>query len=257
MNRFLRVERLSPVIAGIAGLVWFWAELAPQSTAYPDTDNPAQGLAFITASPTAWPLAGLALGIAAVALVATMLAMRARLIAAQEEPRGRHDERRIAIDTITVVGLFAAAMLFGMAAVRMSGGPVRYVQGLDQAWGEAAYLVTQFVGIQALVTGGFVLLELWLVGFAWLGARRRVLPRVIAAMALLPAFRLVGVLGPFGIEFDGGWVLVILAMPATFAWVALLGVALRPSGDMTADDILAGSPATRAGGGGHLGEASA
>jgi hypothetical protein len=256
MPRWFSTERAAPIVAGIAGLAWFWAELAPQGTAYPDTDNPAQGLAFITANPTAWPLAGLSLGIATVALVATVLAMRVRLNAA-ETPRAADDASRVAVDSMTVVGLFSAAMLFGMAAVRMSGGPLRYVQGLDQSWGETAYLVTQFVGIQALVTGGFVLLELWLIGLAWLGARRRVVPRAVAVLAVIPAFRLVGLLGPFGIEFEGAWPLLMLAMPATFAWLALLGVTIRRAKPITASDTLTPSPAARGDGGGHLGEASA
>src|SRR5688572_4190107 len=126
MDRWFRTERIAPIVAGFAGLAWFWAELAPQRTPYVDTDDPAQGLAFITANPTAWPLAGLALGIVAVALVATLLAMRVRLNTATAGGRGRGEASSVAVDTITVVGLFAAAMLFGMAAVRMSGGPVRY-----------------------------------------------------------------------------------------------------------------------------------
>lgn len=257
MARLLAAERLAPVLAGVAGLAWFWFELAPQRTAFQDTDDPAMGLAFINAHPTAWPLAGVALGIAAVALVATVLAMRLRLSHA-DHPSGQSERGAgVGVDTVAGVGLVAAAMLFGMAAVRMSGGPVRYVQGLDQAWGEAAYLVTQFVGLQALVTGGFVLLELWLVGVAWMGARRGLVPRPVAILAVLPAIRLVGVLGPFGIEAEGLWPLLILAMPATFAWLALLGVTLRVPEPMSAGDILAGSNVALGDGGGHLGEASA
>lgn len=231
MARWLAAERVAPIVAGIAGLAWFWLELAPQRTGFEDTDNPAIGLAFINAHPTAWPLAGVALGIAAIALVATVLALRMRLGATRDgdSERGDRDERGVAVDSITVVGIMGTAALFGMAAVRMSGGPVRYVQGLDQAWGEAAYLVTQFVGIQALLTGGFVLLELWLVGVAWLGARRGVIPRVVAVLAALPALRLIGVLGPFGIEVEGLWPLLMLAMPATFAWLVVLGATIRVS----------------------------
>jgi hypothetical protein len=251
--RWLQVDRFAPILAGLAGLAWFWAELAPQRAGFPDTDDPAVGLQFITAHPQAWPLAGLALGVAAVALVATALVMRARIVdsADDDKPRG------VTVDTVTAVGLFASAMLFGMAAVRMSGGPARYVQGLDQAWGEAAYLVTQFVGIQALVTGGFVLLELWLMGIAWLGARCGVIPRAVAVFAVLPAFRLVGVLGPFGIQADGLWPVVILAIPATFVWLMVLGATIRPSPRMSTGDTIAPSSAARQRGGEHLGEASA
>lgn len=253
MTRSREADRLAPIIAGLAGLGWFWAELAPQRAGFPDTDDPAMGLQFIAAHPQAWPLAGLALGIAAIALVGTVLAVRARL----GGPSDAGNPRGIAVDTISVVGFLAAAMLFGMAAVRMSGGPVRYVHGLDQAWGEAAYLVTQFVGIQALVTGGFVLLELWLIGVAWIGARRGVISRVVAVIAVLPAFRLISVLGPLGIEAEGIWPLLVIAIPATFAWLVVLGATIRSSNRMSADDRLVASSAARREGGEHLGEASA
>ena len=256
MTRWLAAERVAPIVAGLAGLAWFWLELAPQRTGFEDTDDPAIGLAFINAHPTAWPLAGLALGIMAVALVATVLALRTRLAPTHDRPSER-DERGVAVDSLTVVGIMGAAALFGMAAVRMSGGPVRYVQGLDQAWGETAYLVTQFVGIQALVTGGLVLLDLWLVGVAWLGVRRGVIPRAVAVLAVLPALRLVGVLGPFGIEADGLWPLLMLAIPATFAWLVVLGATIRPPDRMTTGDILAANAAARSEGGGNLGEARA
>lgn len=252
MPRWFAAERLAPIIAGIAGLAWFWAELAPQRAGFPDTDDPALGLQFINAHPVAWPLAGLALGIASIALIGTVLALRARLGPAP----GPGERPTVGVDAVSVVGIIAAAMLAGMAAVRMSGGPVRYVQGLDQAWGESAYLVTQLVGIQALVTGGFVLLELWIVGVAWLGVRRRVLPRAVALLAVVPAFRLISLLGPFGIEVEGLWPLLILAVPATFAWLVVLGVAIR-SNHPTATDRLAASPAAGDGGRGLLEEAPA
>lgn len=253
MTRWLATERVAPIAAGIAGLAWFWLELAPQRAGFGDTDDPAIGLAFINAHPTAWPLAGLALGIAALAMVATVLAMRARLAGHPDDG----NQRGLAVDTSSVVGFLGAAMLFGMAAVRMSGGPVRYVQSLDQAWGETAYLVTQFVGIQALVTGGFVLLDLWLVSVAWLGARRGVIPRAVAVLALFPAFRLIGVLGPFGFQIEAAWPLAMLAIPATFVWLALLGAAFRAPAPMSTGDRLPVSSAARRDGGEHLGEASA
>ena len=253
MTPRLSAERLAPIIAGVAGLAWIWMELAPTRTAFADTDNPSMGLSFLNADPTAWPLAGLAAGIAAVALVATVLAMRDRLASAP----GDGAKPGVGVDTISVLGIMAAACLFGMGAVRMSGGPIRYVQGLDQDWGETAYLVIQFVGTQALATGGLVLLALWLGCVAWMGARRRVIPRVVALLAVLPALRLVGVLGPLGIEAEGVWLLLILAIPAAFVWLVLLGATIRRPERMTAGDMLGASPATRDDAGGRFGEASA
>jgi hypothetical protein len=214
MGRMIASHRLAPIIAGVAGLAWFWAELAPQRTGFSDTDDPAMGLRFVAAHPEAWAIGGLALGIASIALIATALSMRLRLGATEDGTR---------VDVLTVVGLFAAAMLFGMGVVRMAGGPMLYVRGLDQGWGETTYLVTQFVGVQLLLPGGLILLNLWIVGVAWLGACRRAVATLVAALAILPALRLLGILGPFGITIDALWFVTIVAIPAAFAWLVLLG----------------------------------
>ena len=44
MARWLAAERVAPIVAGIAGLAWFWLELAPQRTGFEDTDgSPSNG----------------------------------------------------------------------------------------------------------------------------------------------------------------------------------------------------------------------
>jgi hypothetical protein len=220
MVRSSTAARLAPLVAGLAGLAWFWFELTPQQAGFEDTDNPATGLQFIAAFPGAWVSAGLALAIAAIALVATVVAVRDRLESAPE-PNGIG----VAVRTVSTLGLFAAFMLLGQAVTRLAGGPVAYVQGLDQEWGEAAYLVTQFVGIQLFGVGGMALFALWAVGVSWLGARRGVIPRPVAILALVPGFRLVAILALLGIlpVIDGLWLVYMASIPGAFLWLVLLG----------------------------------
>ena len=53
----LSARRLAPIIAGVAGLGWFWAELAPQRLGFEDTDDPAVSLQFLAAEPRPGPSA--------------------------------------------------------------------------------------------------------------------------------------------------------------------------------------------------------
>lgn len=210
--------RLGPLVAGLAGLAWFWFELAPQRAGFEDTDNPATGLQFIAAFPGAWVAAGLALAVAALGLVATVIAVRDRLEAADA-----HRGSGVAVRTASVLGLFAALMLLGQASTRLAGGPVAYVAGLDQGWGETAYLVTQFVGIQLFGAGGLALLGGWILAVAWLGARRGVVPMPLAVLALLPGLRALSIPGVLDFLPQGLWLVFMAAIPASFAWLVALG----------------------------------
>ena len=225
MPKLPTAERGAPIVAGLAGLAWFWLELAPQRYGFEDTDNPATGLAFVAAHPEAWQQAGVALAVMALALVVTVLAMRDRMSGL--EPLAAEHATPIAPRAVTVVGLVAAAALLGMAGVRLSGGPMLYVRGLDQAWGEMAYTVTQFVGVQLLAVGGLALLALWIVGIAWIGGRGGAVPRGVAILALLPGVRLLAIPGLAGAP-DWLWFVMLAALPAAFLWLVLLGV-WRPS----------------------------
>ena len=219
-------RRLAPIIAGLAGLAWVWAELAPQRLGFEDTDDPAVSLRFLAADPGAWAQAGLALFVAALALLVTVLAMRDRL----DAPVTPGTDAPLAPRVVTTIGVLAVAMLLGMAVIRLSGGPVRYVQGLDQGWGEAAYLVTQFVGVHLVGQAGLLLLAVWIAGAAWLGAGRRAVPRAIAVLAIIPAFRLLVMTGPFvTLPGDFWWPLLMASIPAAFIWLVLLG-ATWPNG---------------------------
>ncbi len=237
MPRPWSAGRLAPLVAGLAGLAWFWFELAPQRAGFADTDDPAVGLRFLAADPQAWPNAGLALSIAGIALVATVISLRGRLEAAAT-PAAAGAGRDVALETVSAIGLIASAFLIAQAMTRLAGGPVQYVQGLDQAWGETAYLVTQFVGIQLFAVGGLVLLATWTVAIAWLGVRRRVLPRTVAVLALVPGLRLLGVLGVAHVLPDGLWILYMASIPGTFAWLIVLG-AMTPADTLARSDGLA------------------
>lgn len=227
--------RLAPIVAGAGGLLWFWLELAPVRAGFEDTDSPAMGLKFIAAYPGAWTQAGLALAVAAFGLVATVIGMRDRL-----EAQGRFSggDRGVAVRTVSAIGLFAALFLLGHAATRMAAGPIAYVQGLDQAWGEAAYLVSQFVGVQLFGVAGAALLAIWIAGVAWIGARRGALSPGLAVLAVVPALRLLALPGLGFLP----WFLLVLAIPGAFVWLILLGVWPRATNAADLAVIAPGAP---------------
>jgi len=166
-----------------------------------------------------------------------VLATADRLAAAA--PADTAGDAEVVRRSVTVVGQLSAAFLFGHGVVRLVGGPLLYVRGLDAGWGETAYLITQFVGVHLLAQGGILLLTFWIVGVAWLGVRRRIVPRPLALLALIPGIRLLGFLGPWGVLPDGLWILFMAAIPAAFLWLIFAGV--------SSADILASHPARSAG----------
>ena len=211
--------RLAPIVAGVGGLLFFWLELAPVRAGFEDTDSPAVGLQFLAAHPGAWTQAGLALAIAAFALIATVIGMRDRL---ESGGRTAEPDRGVAVRTVSVIGLFAALFLLGHAATRLAAGPIVYVEQLDHAWGEMAFTVANFVGMQLFGVGGMALLAVWIAGSAWIGARRGALPRGLAVLAVVPGLRLIAIPG-MGDVLSGAWFVLVLAIPAAFVWLILLG----------------------------------
>ena len=233
----LRAGRISLIVAGLAGIGWFVAELAPQAYGFADTDDPAVSLRFVAAHPTDWATAGVLAIVTAMALIVAVISTADRLAAAT--PARPAGDGAVARRSVAVVGLVSAAFVFGHGAVRMAGSPMLYVNSLDAAWGETVYLITQFVGVHLLAQGGVLLLATWILGVAWLGTRRRVIPLPLALFALVPGLRLMSVVGPWGVLPDGLWIFFMAAIPAAFLWLVFAGV--------SSADILTGQAARSAG----------
>ena len=241
--RWLRAGRIGPIVAGLAGFGAFVAELAPQANGFADTDDPSVSLRFVAAHPTDWAIAGVLFIVTSLALIVAVIAINDRLAAAaRADATG---DPGVGRRSVTVVGLFSAGFLFGHGVIRLAGGPMLYVDSLDGRWGETAYLVTQFVGVHLLAQGGILLLTIWILGVAWLAAARRALPRPVALLALIPGFRLLGLLGPWDVLPDGLWIFFMAAIPAGFLWLVLVGLssadtlasrAARPAGVLEASE---------------------
>lgn len=219
---------VAPIVTGLSGLAWTWAELAPQRFGFEDTDDPAVSLAFIAAHPEEYAQAGLFLMVTSIGLVATVLgAVRhAAKPAPASGPPGLEtdgDHVPIGLGVATFVGLVGAAFLFGMAVLRMAGGPLLYVNQLNPAWGEAAYLAVQFVGVHLLAQGGILALCAWIIAIAVRGARGGPISRLLAVLALIPAIRLLAFAAPLGLLPEELWVVFMLAIPGAFVWLILLG----------------------------------
>jgi len=142
----------------------------------------------------------------------------------------------LVLRTTTAGGLFAAACLFLFGVMRFGVLPLLYIDELDADWGEAAYLVSQVGGVHGVAQGAIFTTSLWIVAVAALGWRAHVLPRWLGVLALVPAIRLVAVLGPFNLVPEGTWFLFMLSIPGSFIWFALLGATMlrRPAAPASA-----------------------
>ena len=131
-------SRAATLLSGVAGLGWVWAELAPQRAGFPDTDDPSVSLQFLAANPGSHAVAGMWLMVAALALIATVVDVGRRF--GTDAGSGGVARTPPAFEYVRTIGILAGSMLFGMAVVRLSEGPVRYVQGLDQALADPVQL---------------------------------------------------------------------------------------------------------------------
>jgi hypothetical protein len=214
----VRRAAIAPILAGVAGLAWFWLELTPPRLGFDDTDSPEVSLQFLRAHAETYAQAGTALLILAAALLVTTLIVADRLT-------GRASP--VAVRSLTVTGIVSAACLFLFGVLRFSAEPILYIDGLDHAWGAAAYLAVQMTGVHGVEQGGTFALCAWIVGVSVLGVRAKVVPVALGLLAFVPAFRLVGLLvAPFVPLPDVTWVLGIAAIPLSLAWCLLLGIVL-------------------------------
>ncbi len=211
------------IVAGIAWAVWFFLESAPPRLGFDDTDSPAVSLRFLQAHSIVYGQMGLTLIVLAVGLTAGVLAVADRM-------PGRY---ALGTRIATVFGLFSAAFFLGHGVLRMSAGPILHINGLDGDWGEAAYIAVQMIGIHLMAEAGLLMFALWAAAIAVVGWQTGALPRWLCVLAIVPALRLVAVLGPLGLG-DGPdvvWVSFMISIAGTMVWLVLFGLVLlrRPA----------------------------
>jgi hypothetical protein len=240
MDRQQIIGPLALVAAGLAGIAWFWLELAPPRLGFDDTDSPEVSLRFLHAHPDVYGQAGVALFALALALVVASFAV-ADALAERSGP--------LASRFLTVVGLVAAACFFLHGVLRFSAEPILYIDGLDHDWGRAAYLAVQMVGMHGFAQAGTFALCGWVVAVSAVGVRGAVVPAALALLAAVPAFRLVGLIAaPFTELPDGAWMVAIAAIPGVMVWCLLLGAVfvrrvLTSTGPRAAGEAAAGEAA--------------
>ena len=234
-----KVGALALIVFAIAGFAWFTLELAPPNMGFEDTDSPSESLRFLRTNGQMYAQGGFALLLMAISLTIAVLAV-------SDSQASRADD--MARRTTTAFGLFASAFFFMHGVLRLSVEPLLYIDGLDRDWGEAAYLAMQMIGIHGFAQAAITAACLWVVGVALVGIRSRSLPIALCAIALIPAFRLLAVLGPLGV-LDGlpeeTWFLFMASIPGLLLWCLLLGIVLlrRALASADADRAMAATAA--------------
>jgi hypothetical protein len=217
MSRF-GAGTMSGIAVAIAGVAFMALQLGAQSLGFEDTDNPAVQLEYLRGHSENYAQQGLAMFVIGIALTILVFAAYDRL-AGQVGP--------VALRTLSAFGLLGAACYFLFGVMRFSVLPLLYIDGLDHDWGEMAYLVHQVAGIHGFAQAGIVSSCGFAVGIGIAGFRAGVLPRWLAVLAVVPAIRLLAIVGPFGLLPDGFWIIFMLSIPGSFVWFALLGASLR------------------------------
>jgi len=219
-----RLGAASVIVFALTGLVEFALELAPQVYGFADTDSPAVSLQYLHEHPYIYAWAGVILLVMAISLVIGALHLSDVL---------RPGATALAVRSTTVFGLLAAASFFGHGVLRLGVGPLLYIDGLDPDWGEAAYLVVQIVGIHGFAQAAITALCVWAIGVSLIGLRTRVVPTLVCALGIIPAIRLLGILGPLGALDalpDVAWILFMLSIPGVYLWCLILGIAVLRRG---------------------------
>jgi hypothetical protein len=208
-------------------------ELAP-GDARGDGDNPADSLKYLAEFGLLYSYSGLALVIGGVCLVVGVVGVR-RLMGHQS----------LAFAAASTIGMLGGGFLLVAGVMRMqANGTVPHIAGLNQSWGEAAYLAVQLAGTQGLLSTGMLATAAWLVAFGLVLWRRGV--RAPALAAALPALVLLILLGdlalPFLVAPDWFFVIYILAIVAGLPICSLVfGLALlrdRTRSSLKSSDVL-------------------
>jgi len=198
----------------VAGLAWFGLELSPQVYGFEDTDSPRVMLAFLTEHAQLFAFAGLCLFVMAFTLTWTVQATR--------DP-AEMDEPHTAAATVRSFGLIAAGSFLVAGVLRFSNEPLLYISGLDRDWGEAGYVALQLVTVHGFLQAATIALCIWAVGTAVLAYRSGLIGPVLGALAVIPAFRLLTLIGgPLGILPEVLWLPSIAAILGTIAYAGLL-----------------------------------
>lgn len=228
-----RAGAVALIATSIAGIAWTALELVQPSSGFDDTDSPSATLAFLAGHADVWINASFVLLLLAVTTIVATFAV-GDILAQRSSPA--------TVRTITAAGALAAACFFMFGVLRGSVHPILYIESLDRAWGEGAFLVVQMVGIHGFAQAGILAFCLWAVGVSVAGLRSGTLPRAVCLLGVIPAVRiLLLLLGGTGVLEallealpDVLWVVGMLAIPGTFLWSLVLGVALlrRSLGDL-------------------------
>ena len=226
MKRAARAGALSIVVFALAGIAWLALELAPPILGFEDTDNPAVSLQFLREHSDIYAQAGIVLVLMAITLTVGTFAV-SDVVA----PRSNS----LALRTTSAFGLFAGAFFLAHGVVRFSAGPLFYIDSLDHDWGEAAYLAVQMVGIHGFAQAAVLALCMWAVGISLIGFRAKAVPLVLCALGVIPAFRILGILGPLGVLPEGLWLFFMASIPGVMLWCLLLGIVLLRGHAGTAD----------------------
>lgn len=212
-----RIAGVSAIVAGLAGVAWFWLETTPPRLGFDDTDNPLVSLQYLAGHSATYAQIGVTLFVMAIALVVATAAISDALA---------HRANPLALRVVTTIGQFSAAFLIMHGVLRLGVLPMLYVNDVRAEWGQAAYLVSQFAGVHGFVEGAIVTLCAWAVGISVIGFRTRALPVALVVLGVVPGFRLLSILGPFGISADGLWILFVLSIPGAMLWCVVLGIVL-------------------------------
>jgi hypothetical protein len=213
-----RLGALSAIVFAVAGIAWFALEIAPPALGFEDTDSPAVMLPFLREHSELSIYAGLALIVMAICLTVATFAVWDAL-----EPRADS----LAARSTSAFGIFSAAFFLMHGVVRLAAEPLLYIDGLSHAWGEAAYLIVQVIGIHGFAQAGSLALCMWAVGISLIGLRTRTLPLALCMLGVIPGLRLLGLLGgPLNVLPDVLWIVFMLAIPGVMLWCLLLGLVL-------------------------------
>jgi hypothetical protein len=218
------VGGVAAMLFGLAGLASAALQLAQPALGFEDTDDPAVSLAYLRDHADNYVQQGLALFVLAIALTLLVFAMW-DLLASRTSSLG--------LRTVSSFGLLAALCFFLFGVFRYSVRPLLYIDGLDQGWGESAYLVQQIAGIHGFAQASILASCGWAVGVAVMGYRARALPRWLGLLAILPATRLLSGTGPLlppDALPDWTWIVFMLAIPGAFLWFLALGLVLLRRG---------------------------